>query len=102
MSEEVSIQVTISGRKYPLTVASKDADMIKSIAAELDTTISALKKNYAVQDKQDLLAMAALQVAVKKASGKPSPPSEEKELPEQVVNQLELLAQKSEKLLSDF
>ncbi len=70
MSDDVSINVSIGGRKYPLTVAKKDQEMVKAIAEDLNSTVTSLKENYAVQDRQDLLAMAALQVAVRQAASK--------------------------------
>jgi len=70
MANDVSVSVTIGGRKYPLTVSSKDEAMVTSVAADLNQTIEKLKANYAVQDRQDLMAMAALQVAVKISASK--------------------------------
>lgn len=67
MSESVSIKIKVAGRSYPITVSENDQSLIQEIASELDSTVSALQSNYAVSDKQDLLAMAALQVATKRA-----------------------------------
>lgn len=97
MSEDISINVTIGGRKYPLTVAVKDQDMVKSIAEDLNKTVTSLKENYAVQDRQDLLAMAALQVAVKQAvsNRKPADSDSEKNL----ISAIETLLAKSDSLV---
>lgn len=97
MSDDISINVSIGGRKYPLTVASKDEAMVKNIAADLDKTITSLKENYAVQDRQDLLAMAALQVAVKQASKNSSPA--ESSVDSDLQSSLERLLNKSEGLI---
>lgn len=97
MSDDISINVSIGGRKYPLTVASKDEAMVKNIAADLDKTITSLKENYAVQDRQDLLAMAALQVAVKQASKNSSPA--ELSVDSDLQSSLERLLKKSEGLI---
>ncbi len=39
--------------------------MVRKAATDVDTDIKNLQKNYAVKDKQDLLAMTALQLATK-------------------------------------
>jgi cell division protein ZapA len=97
MSEDISIKVSIGGRKYPLTVAVKDEAMVQKIAADLDKTITSLKENYAVQDKQDLIAMAALQVAVKQATKNSSPA--ESSVDSDLLSSLERLVRKSEGLV---
>ena len=97
MSEDISISVTIGGRKYPLTVAVKDQEMVKSIAEDLNNTVSSLKESYAVQDRQDLLAMAALQVAVKQAASKKAKPSTTDN--SDIIVDIERLFAKSESLV---
>ena len=67
MSESISIKVSIGGRKYPLSVAKKDESLVQEIAGDLDKTLETLQNNYSVNDKQDLIAMAALQVSTKRA-----------------------------------
>lgn len=64
---EVSIKVVIAGRTYPLTVSSDQVDTIRKVEKQLEESISVFQQNYAVKDKQDLLAMAALQVASNQA-----------------------------------
>lgn len=60
---ESSIKVNIAGRTYPLTVAAQEVDTIHKAEQIIEQSISIFQQNYAVKDKQDLLAMAALQVA---------------------------------------
>jgi len=67
MSESISIKVSIGGRKYPLSVAKKDENLVQEIANDLDKTLETLQNNYSVTDKQDLIAMAALQTSTKRA-----------------------------------
>ena len=97
MSDNISINVSIGGRKYPLTVAAKDEAMVKNIASELDKTVTKLKENYAVQDRQDLLAMAALQVAVKQAAKSSQPENTGDD--NAILSRLETLVSKSENLV---
>jgi cell division protein ZapA (FtsZ GTPase activity inhibitor) len=60
---ESNIKVNIAGRSYPLTVAAHEVDTIHQAEEIIEQSISIFQQNYAVKDKQDLLAMAALQVA---------------------------------------
>ncbi|HKL02250.1 MAG TPA: cell division protein ZapA [Cryomorphaceae bacterium] len=62
---ELSIKVTIAGRIYPISVSADEEEMVRKAATDVDTDIKNLQKNYAVKDKQDLLAMTALQLATK-------------------------------------
>ena len=58
---KVSIKVSIAGREYPLTVKSEEKDTVQRAAALLNSKMKEYAANYAVSDKQDLLAMCALQ-----------------------------------------
>jgi len=51
MSESISIKVTIAGRKYPLSVSTKDEALIQEIAKDLDKTVETLQSSYSVIDK---------------------------------------------------
>jgi cell division protein ZapA (FtsZ GTPase activity inhibitor) len=62
---EVSIKVNIAGRIYPLTVSEREEAEIRRAEQAIEESIQVFQKNYAVKDKQDLLAMAALQMAAK-------------------------------------
>jgi cell division protein ZapA len=59
---EISIKVHIAGRSYPLTIKATDELRIRAIEKKLEDTVHSFQESYAVKDKQDLLAMAALQV----------------------------------------
>lgn len=65
MSAGQSIKVSIAGRNYPLTVSAKEEEYIRKAASQINDIILSFQENYAVKDKQDLLAMAALQIASK-------------------------------------
>ena len=65
---DVSIKVTIAGRVYPLTVDEKEKELIENAAERVDNIVRMFMKNYAVKDKQDLLAMSALQLATSKGN----------------------------------
>lgn len=63
---ETSLKVTIAGRSYPLTVHVSEEPLIRQAEQSLEASIALFQKNYAVKDKQDLLAMAALQLVSRK------------------------------------
>lgn len=67
---ETSIKLNIGNRTYPLTVNAHEEETIRTAAKLVNEQIKHLQENYAVKDMQDLLAMAALQVASKMASVK--------------------------------
>ena len=62
---ELSIKVTIAGRSYPLTIELEEEENVRRAAKEINNAVDALQSNYAVQDKQDLLAMVALEMSTK-------------------------------------
>ena len=68
------IKITIAGRTYPLTIAVEEEDNIRKAAQNIEDSIVQFQEKYAVKDKQDLLAMTALQLATqlvtKEAEGK--------------------------------
>ncbi len=69
---ELSIKVTIGGRIYPITVSASEEDKVRAAAKKVDDNLKMLLSSYAVKDKQDLLAMTALQLATEQTS-KPEP-----------------------------
>jgi cell division protein ZapA len=65
---ELSIKVQIAGRTYPLTINRDEEEGIRKVAKQIDENIERLASSYAVKDKQDLLAMTALQYGSKLAA----------------------------------
>lgn len=61
--------MVVAGRTYPLTVSANEQEKVLSAAEDINKAIQILKENYAVKDMQDLLAMAALQLATKAKTG---------------------------------
>lgn len=59
----ISVKVVIAGRTYPLTVKLEEENLIKQAAKLINDKIKEYEENYFVRDKQDLLAMCALQLA---------------------------------------
>jgi cell division protein ZapA len=64
--KDLSIKVNIANRIYPLTVKQEEEESIRLATKEINEMIKEYEQNYAVKDKQDLLAMCALQFATQK------------------------------------
>ena len=62
MSAKVSLNIEVGGRTYPLKINKGEEAGIKKAAEDINRAIDILKKNYAVKDMQDLMAMASLQL----------------------------------------
>jgi cell division protein ZapA len=63
MSEKLKIKISIADRVYPLTVDVAQEEGLRSAAKKIDMMIKQFEESYAVRDKQDVLAMCALQFA---------------------------------------
>lgn len=63
MSEKLKIKISIADRVYPLTVDMSQEEGLRSASKKIDVMIKQFEQNYAVRDKQDVLAMCALQFA---------------------------------------
>lgn len=63
MAESLKIKINIADRIYPMTVAPHQEEGLRRAAKKIEKVIKQFEKNYAVRDKQDVLAMCALQFA---------------------------------------
>jgi len=63
MNDLLKIKLTIANRVYPLSVSTDQEASLRLSAKKIEATILQLEKNYAVRDKQDVLAMCSLQYA---------------------------------------
>lgn len=63
MGEKQKIKISIADRVYPLTVSPSQEEGLRKAAKKIETMIKQFEENYAVRDKQDVLAMCALQCA---------------------------------------
>ena len=63
--DKLKIKVSIAGRTYPLTINRDEEENIRKAAKKIEAIIKQFESNYAVKDKQDLLAMCALQMSTK-------------------------------------
>ena len=60
---ELSIKVNIANRVYPLKINFSEEENIRKAAKLINEKMKEYEENFSVKDKQDLLAMAALQYA---------------------------------------
>ncbi|MBL6665686.1 cell division protein ZapA [Flavobacteriaceae bacterium] len=63
MSEKIKIKLTVADRVYPLTISPDQEASLRISSKKIDDMTKQLEQNYAVRDKQDVLAMCALQYA---------------------------------------
>jgi cell division protein ZapA (FtsZ GTPase activity inhibitor) len=63
MDEKLKIKISIADRIYPLTVELSQEEGLRSASKKIDAMMKQFEENYAVRDKQDVLAMCALQFA---------------------------------------
>ena len=64
MGELLSIKVSVANRSYPLRITQEEHEKVLLAAENINKRIKEFEDNYAVKDKQDLLAMSALQFAI--------------------------------------
>lgn len=53
----------MADRVYPLTIKPEEEEQIRAAAKTIEGILKKYEEGYAVRDKQDLLAMCALQLA---------------------------------------
>ena len=63
MSEKLKIKLSIANRVYPLTIDPSQEEGLRKAAKKIEAMIKQFEQSYSVQDKQDVLAMCALQFA---------------------------------------
>ena len=61
--QEVSIELELFNRKYPLRLQPGEVDAVKKAAALINEKIKEYEVNYGVKDVQDLFAMTALHIS---------------------------------------
>ncbi|KAF2518510.1 cell division protein ZapA [Flavobacterium salilacus subsp. salilacus] len=96
MDEKLKIKISIADRVYPLTVDPSQEEGLRSASKKIDVMIKQFEENYAVRDKQDVLAMCALQFAAQ---------TEQKQINtaeslEKAVNRLKEMDEKLSEILS--
>ena len=60
---EISINISIAGRKYPLTIAANEEQNIRAISKMINEKMQAYSEQFSLKDNQDALAMFAIELA---------------------------------------
>ncbi|GAB5399605.1 MAG: cell division protein ZapA [Aureisphaera sp.] len=63
MSNPLKIKLSIADRVYPLTIDPAQEEGLRKATKKIEEMIKRFEQSYAVRDKQDVLAMCALQFA---------------------------------------
>jgi len=64
MNNSLKIKVTIGDRVYPLTIKSEgEEEGVRKAVKRINELVKNFEQNYEIRDKQDVLAMCALQFA---------------------------------------
>ena len=63
MEDKLKIKISIADRVYPLTIQPSQEEGLRKAAKKIEAMIKQFEQSYAVRDKQDVLAMCALQFA---------------------------------------
>ncbi len=61
--KDISIKVVIAGKPYSLAVKAEEEENAWKASKLIEEKLRDFEQNYGVKDKQDLLAMCALQLA---------------------------------------
>lgn len=96
MDDKLKIKISIADRVYPLNVDPAQEEGLRSASKKIDAMIRQFEENYAVRDKQDVLAMCALQFAAQ---------SEQKQIDkstdlEEALERLKKMNERADELLS--
>lgn len=91
MDEQFKIKLSIADRVYPLTVKSSQEESLRSAAKSIDEMIKQFEKSYSVRDKQDVLAMCALQFAAQLEQKKINNNQKESEVESSLRQMIEML-----------
>jgi cell division protein ZapA len=60
---ELSIKIRIADRDYPMRVTEEEEERLRVAGRVLNERLKLFREQFGIQDKQDLLAMVALEVA---------------------------------------
>jgi cell division protein ZapA (FtsZ GTPase activity inhibitor) len=63
LDSNLKIKVNIANRAYPLTIKPEEEEDIRAAVKHIEEAVKRFEERYSVQDKQDVLAMCALQIA---------------------------------------
>ena len=62
---KLSIKINIAGRIYPMKIERENEEGIRKSVKIIEERLKFYQQNYAIKDKQDLLAMCLIEFAAK-------------------------------------
>ena len=63
--DKLSIKLHIANRIYPMKIDRKSEEYIRNAVKNIESRLKFYEDNYAIKDKQDLLAMCLIEYASK-------------------------------------
>lgn len=85
MAEPLKIKLSIADRVYPLTINPSQEEGLRLASKKIDEMIKKFEQSYAVRDKQDVLAMCALQFAAQVEQKQIDTSSDTQEMEEKLI-----------------
>lgn len=83
--DELSIKVNIADRFYPLVLKPEEEEQVRNAARLINEKLKTLQQEFSVKDKQDMLAMTALELATQLIAIKSDQLIEDKGLSDQLL-----------------
>ena len=65
MGDKLSIKLHIANRIYPMKIERKSEEYMRGAVKKIESRLKFYEDNYAIKDKQDLLAMCLIEYASK-------------------------------------
>ncbi len=65
MEDKLSIKLNIANRIYPMKIERSSEENIRNAIKKIETRLKFYEENYAIKDKQDLVAMCLIEYASK-------------------------------------
>ena len=91
MSNKLKIKLSVANRVYPLTINPSQEEGLRLASQQINNLIKKFEQNYSVQDKQDALAMCALQIASGKKQESLNKENEINDIEEKISNIINIL-----------
>ena len=63
--DKLSIKLHVANRIYPMKIERKSEEYIRNAVKQIEARLKYYEENYAIKDKQDLLAMCLIEYASK-------------------------------------
>ena len=95
MGDKLKIKLSVANRIYPLTIDPSQEEGLRLASQQINALIKKFEQNYSVRDKQDALAMCALQIASSKKQNSLNEETFIKDVENRLSNLINILDEKS-------